>query len=54
MIFSISLPSIFNKIIGLNILGELYEALLSLGMMIELDVLKYDDQCPKYYDLIIL
>jgi len=33
--------------IGLNILEELYEALLSLGMMIELDILKCDGQHPK-------
>ena len=47
MNFSISLPSIFNKMIGLNVLGESYKALLGLGMMMELDVLKYNGQCPK-------
>jgi len=47
MTFSISLPSVFNRTIGLNILGELYKALLGLGMIIELDILKCDGQCPK-------
>ena len=36
MNFLISLPSIFNRMIGLNILGESYKALLGLGMMMEL------------------
>ena len=30
----------FNRTIGLNVLGELYEALLGLEMMMELDILK--------------
>jgi len=47
MNFSISLPSIFNKMIGLNVLEKSYKALLGLGMMMELDVLKYNGQCPK-------
>jgi len=42
MTFSISLLSVFNSIIGLNIFEELYEALLGLGIMIEDDVLKFD------------
>ena len=33
--------------IGLNVLEESYKALLGLGMMMELDVLKYNGQCPK-------
>lgn len=45
--FSINLLSIFNRIIGLNIFGVSYEALLGLGMMIEVDILKCDSQCPK-------
>jgi len=37
----------FKKIIGINILGMLYDALLSLGMMMDVDILKCDGQCPK-------
>ena len=47
MTFSMSFPSIFNKEIGWNILGELYEALLGLGVMINDDTLKCNGQCPK-------
>ena len=47
MTFLISLLSIFNRMIGLNILEELYEVLLSLGIMMELDILKCDGQYPK-------
>jgi len=47
--FSINLLSIFNRTIGLNIFGVSYEALLGLGMMIEVDILKCDSQ---YFKLI--
>jgi len=47
MNFSISLLSIFNRTIGLNILGELYKVLVGLGIMMELDILKCNSQCPK-------
>jgi len=30
----------FNKTIGRNVLGESYKALLGLGMIMELDILK--------------
>ena len=40
--FSISLPSIFKRIMGLNILEVLYNALLGLGMIIDIDSLKWD------------
>jgi len=42
-----SLPSVFYRMIGLNILGELYKALLDLGIIMELDVLKCNSQCLK-------
>jgi len=42
-----SLPSIFNSIIILNVFGVLYEALLDLGVMIDINVLKCNSQCPK-------
>ena len=42
MTFSMSLLSVFNSIIGLNVFGELYEILLGLEIIIKDDVLKYD------------
>jgi len=45
----------FNRTIGLNVLEELYEALLGLEMMMELDILKCNSQHPKLmYTLIML
>ena len=41
------MSSIFNRTIGLNDLEELYEALLGLEMIMELDILKCNSQCPK-------
>ena len=38
--FLISLSSIYNRTIGLNDLEELYEALLGLEMIMELDILE--------------
>ena len=32
---------------GLNILGVLYDVLLGLGIIIDVDTLKCEDQCPK-------
>ena len=50
-----SFPSVFNKMMGQNILGELYEALLGFGMMIDNDILKCDSQCSRLiYMLAIL
>jgi len=40
MTFSISLPSIFNRIINLNDLGILYNALLGFEITIVVEVLK--------------
>ena len=52
MAFLMSLLSIFNSIISLNIFGMLYEALLDLG---DINILKYNNQCPKsIYTLTIL
>jgi len=47
MTFSINWPSIFKRTIGLNIYGVLYKALLGLGIMIEVDILKCDGQYSK-------
>ena len=32
---------------GLNVLGVSYDVLLGLGMIIDIDTLKCEDQCPK-------
>ena len=47
MTFSISLPSVLSKTIGLNDLGELYDCLLGLGITIVIDLLKWEGQYPR-------
>ena len=42
-----SLPTILRRTIGLNDLGELYDFLLDLGIMIMVDFLKCKDQYSK-------
>jgi len=32
---------------SLNILGVSYDVLLGLGIIMDIDTLKYEDQCPK-------
>jgi len=54
MTFSISLPSIFNRTIGLNVLEVLYDALLSLEIMIDIDTLKCKGQCPKLIHALVI
>jgi len=54
MTFSISLPSIFNRTIGLNILEKSYKALVGLKMMMELDILKCNSQCPKLMHTLVM
>jgi len=44
MTFSMSLLSIFNNMIGLNIFGELYEALLDLEIIMDDKILKCNSQ----------
>jgi len=39
-----SLPIVLRRTIGLKDLGELYDSLLGLGMIMEVDVLKYNGQ----------
>ena len=47
MTFLMSLPSIFNSTISLNILGKSYKALLGLEMITDDNILKYIGQWPK-------
>ena len=44
MTFSISFSKVFRRIMEQNILGESYDTLLSLWMIIENDFLKWDGQ----------
>jgi len=47
IICSKSFPVVFNRTMGQKDLGESYNALLGLGMMMVIDVLKWDSQYPK-------
>ena len=47
MTFSISLPIVLRRTIGLNDLGESYDFLLGLGITIVVEVLKCNSQYPK-------
>ena len=47
MTFSINLPSVLSNTIGWKDLGELYDDLFSLGMIIDVNDLKCKDKCPK-------
>ena len=40
--------------IGLNIFEMSYKALLGLGMMIEVDVLKCNGQCSKFIQVLAI
>ena len=44
----------FRSIIGLNIFRVLYEALLGLGMIIDVDILKCDSQCSKLIHILAI
>ena len=46
MTFSISLPAVLRKVIGLKALGESYDFLLSLGITTIVDLLKCESQYP--------
>ena len=37
----------FNRTMGWKDLGESYDALLGLGMIMVMNVLKWNGQCPK-------
>ena len=47
MTFSISLPKVLSKMIGLNDLGESYDDLFGLGIITVDDLLKWFGQYPK-------
>jgi len=44
MIFLISLPIVLSKIIGQKVLGESYDFLLGLEIIMDVETLKYDGQ----------
>ena len=45
--FSISLPTVLSRTIGLKDFGELYDFLFGLGMTTIIDLLKYNSQYPS-------
>jgi len=47
MTFSISLPKVLRKTIGLNAFGELCDILLGFDIIIVVEILKWEDQKPK-------
>ena len=47
MNFSISLPKVLRKTIGLNAFGELYDILLGFNIIIVVEILKWEDQKPR-------
>jgi len=44
MAFSMSFPKMLRRMMGLNDFGELYESLWGFGMMMIIEVLKWDGQ----------
>ena len=54
MTFSINLPSVFNSIIGQKNLKKSYNDLFSFRMIIDVKVLKWEDQCPKLIQTLMM
>jgi len=52
--FSMSFPSVYNRKIGWNILGESYKVLLDLRMMIDNDILKCDSKYSKLIHMLAM
>ena len=48
--FSMSFPKMFRRMIGQNILRELYTGLFGLGIIIQVDFLKCTGQWPRLMD----
>jgi len=43
MTFSMSFPKVLRRTMGLKVLGELYDSLLGLGKMMDIEILKCED-----------
>jgi len=43
MTFSMSFPKVLRRTMGLKVLGELYDSLLGLGKMMDVEILKCED-----------
>jgi len=54
MTFSINLPSVLSNIIGQKNLGESYNDLFDLEMIIDVNDLKYKGQCPKLIQTLVM
>jgi len=53
MTFSISLPSMFNSIIEQKDLVKSYNDLFGFRIIIDIDILKCDGQCPRFMYVIV-
>jgi len=54
MTFSISLPTVLRRTIGLKALGESYDFLLGLGITIIVDLLKWESQYPTSIQALVM
>ena len=54
MTFSINLPSMFKSTMGQKNLGESYNDWLGLEMIIDIDILKYEDQYPRFIQALVM
>ena len=54
IIFSMSLPNVFRKMMGLNILRGSYDALLNFGMIMDNNFLKYFGQWPSDTHMLVI
>ena len=52
--FSINLPSVFNNTIGWKDLGELYDDLFGLEIIINVNNLKCEGQCPRLIQALVI
>ena len=52
--FSMSLPTVLRRTIGLNDLGKLYNFLFSLEMTIIVDLLKCEGQYPNLIQVLVM
>ena len=52
--FSISLPTVLSRTIGLKDFGELYNILFGLGMTTVIDLLKCDSQYPSSIQALVM
>ena len=54
MAFLINLPIVLSKTIGQKVLGKSYDSLLSLGIIIDIETLKYNSQWPNLMQVLAI